>query len=212
MRLLLLLLIPCLVWPADYTKTVQTELQAITNVSASAQSVSAVLSVSSQLSITVYIDVAPEASNTPGTQFRVESSQKASGNDTWITIGSVVSTSATVNSNAVDGTEAVGQTVIEETTTTGLDRNQYIFFKNTTIGNSEWTRLVSFTGSTSFTIQDGLTNAQTGSTWYNQAERFALKFDLSSIQRIRVVCNNNFGASAVAVNWRAAATTGDAIE
>jgi hypothetical protein len=196
---------------AAITKTVQTELKGITNVSAAAQSVSSVFTASTHLAATIFIDIAPEATNTPGTELRIEVSQKDSGDDTWVTLTPFLSTKNTVNSNAVDGTEAAGSTVIDETTTTGIAAGQIIFFKNSTIGNSEWAKIVAFTASTSFTLQDGLTNAQTGSTWYNQAERFVAQIDLTAIKRFRVVCNNNFGASSVAVNWRCALITGDSI-
>lgn len=196
---------------ANLTKTVQTELKAITNVAASSQSVSSTFTATNTLAALIFIDISPEATNTPGTELRIEVSQKDSGDDGWVGYDSVISTTATVNSNAVDGTEAAGSTTIEETTTTGLDRNQIIFFKNSTIGNSEWAQLVAFTASTSFQIQDGLTNAQTGSTWYNRGQRFVYPVDLTSIKRLRVVCNNNFGASSVAVNWRCAIITADSI-
>lgn len=193
------------------TKTIQSELKAITNVSAGAQSVSSTLDVSTVLAAEIFVDISPEATNTPGTEIRIEVSQKASGDDTWVPITGTVSTTATVNSQAVDGTENAGATVIEETTTTGLALNQWIFFKNGTIGNSEWARLVALSASTSFTLQDGLTNAQTSSTWYNRGERFAFFIDCSAVKRLRVVCNNNYGSSTVAVNWRCAATTLDSI-
>lgn len=193
------------------TKTIQSELKAIANVSAGAQSISSVLDVSTVLAVQLSVDIAPEATNTPGTEIRIEYSQKASGDDAWVPLTGAVSTTATSNSHAVDGTENAGATTIEETTTTGLALNQWIFFKNSTIGNSEWARLVALTASTSFVIQDGLTNAQTGSTWYNRGERFAFYIDCSAITRLRVVCNNNYGSSAVAVNWRCAAITLDSL-
>lgn len=196
---------------ANITKTVQTELKGITNVSAGAQSISDEFNASTHLAGTLFVDISPEATNTPGTEIRVEISQKATGNDTWTPYTSILSTTSTVNSHAVDGTENAGATTIEETTTTGLARNQIIFFKNSTIGNSEWIQLTDFTASTSFVVQDGLTNAQTGSTWYNRGERFAVPLDLSAIRRLRVVCNNNYGASSVAVNWRVALITADSI-
>jgi hypothetical protein len=197
---------------ANITKTVQTELKAITNVAAAAQSISSVFSSTTHLQGTVFIDIAPEATNTPGTELRVEISQKDSGNDTWIPFATFISTTLTSNTNAVDGTEAAASTVIEEATTTGIALNQYMFFKNGTIGNSEWSRVVAFTGSTSFTVLDGITNAQTSSTWYNRGERFVVTMDLTSIKRLRVVCNNAYAASSVAVNWRAALVTGDSIQ
>jgi len=196
---------------AAYTKTIQTELKAITNVSAGVQSISDELAAGTKLAARIFIDVAPEATNVPGTEFLIQVNQKASGNDGWVTIWSVLSSKSTLDSNAVDGTEAAGSTVIEETTTTGLALNAWVFFKNGTLLNSEWAQIVALVASTSFTIRDGLTNAQTGSTWYNQAERFHANIDLDTITRLRVVCNNNYAASPVAIDWRCACITCDSI-
>lgn len=195
----------------DITKTIQSELKGITNVSSGSWDKSSTFSVGDRLAGLVMVDISPEATNTPGSEIRVEVSQKDTGDDTWVVYTSFVTTTSTVNSNAVDGTEAAGETVIGETTTTGLAVNQIIFFKNSTIANSEWAQMVSFIGSTSFTLLDGLTNAQTGSTWYNRGERFAIPVDFTTVTRMRVVLNNNYGSSPVAVNWRVALITADAI-
>ena len=50
------------------TKTIQSELKAITNVSAGAQSVSSTLDVSTVLAAEIFVDISPEATNTPGTE------------------------------------------------------------------------------------------------------------------------------------------------
>lgn len=198
---------------ASLTKTVQTELKAITNVAANGQSISSVFDADSRIAGNIFIDCSPEATNTNGTEFRIETSQKASGNDTWVLYRSIISTIATVNSSAPDATEPIGETVIAEATTTNLASGQIVFFKNATLGNSEWGRIVAFTASTSFTLLDGLTYEQSAtSTWYNRGERFIIPVDFTSVRRIRVVCNNNYvNAGGVAMNWRAALITCDSI-
>lgn len=194
-----------------YTQTVQSELLAITNIAAAAQQKSSEFTPAGKLVGSFTIDFAPEATNVPGTEIRIEAAQDSSGNAKWVPIWTALTTKSTVNNNAVDGTEAIGATVIEEATTTGLALGQFVFFKNGTLGNSEWGRVAALTASTSFTLLDALTNAQTGATWYNQAERFIAVVELLAGMRYRVVINNNYAASSVAVNARVSLVTTDSI-
>src|SRR4030042_470851 len=117
------------------SKTVQTELKAITAVASGAQSISSVLDVATIFQITIFIDFGLDSATTPvGTEFRVQTSQKTSGDDTWRNIpGCIVVTGVTAPSVvATDGTEAVGQTVIEcGATVPALE--DLMFFKNGTI-------------------------------------------------------------------------------
>ena len=202
---------------ADITKTVQTELQAIVNVSSGAQDLSTEFATGDRLAAYIFLDFAPEATNTNQTELRIEINETVAGdNDKWREFYSAITTDGTVNSNAIDGAEAIGQTVIEESVTTGLTNGdgQIVFIKDgSTITDSEWVKLVAVSASTSFTIQDGLRVAKdTGDTWFNQAEHFAVSMDLASIVRLRAVCNNNNGGGSVAVNWRVALITADSIE
>ena len=90
-------------------------------------------------------------------------------------------------------------------TTTGLAEGQLPFFKNAgDILDSEMTTVYDITANTDFTIQHGLTNAQTGSTWYNRGEKFFVALDLAAITRLQVVCNNNVNddGDEDVVNWR----------
>lgn len=220
-RLLLLLFMVAALLPAvDFTKT-DTELQAIANVADAAQDISTELSVAGHLSAVVHIDFAPEATNTNQTELRIEIAETDDsdcGTDAedclWVERWSTITTDGTVATNDMP-TEAAGQTEIDETTLTGLTDGdgQILFIKDDTLANSEWVKVVLVTASTSYTIQDGLRFAHDSSDdWYNQAERFSAQIDLSGVQRIRVVCNNNYKTGSVAVNWRARIVTTDAIE
>jgi hypothetical protein len=93
----------------------------------------------------------------------------------------------TSGSGAVSGTEAAGETVIGVASTTNLAVGQNIFFKNTTLANSEFARIIALVANVSITVMDAIKNAQTGSTIYNQAEFFNAQLDLASMSRIRVV-------------------------
>lgn len=201
---------------AAYTNTVQTELKAITAVVSAAQSVSDIFTTSGKLNGIIFIDFGLDSATTPvGTEFRVETSQKLTGNDTWRTIPGGIRITGTTAPSAIvmDALEAAGQTVIECGATLPA-LNDIVFFKNATLGNSEWAKVtarVATGGSESFTIQDGLTNGQAAITLYNKAEQFVIPIDLAGIVRLRVVCNNNYATSSASIVWRCALVTCDSI-
>jgi hypothetical protein len=177
----------------------------IVEVSANAVAKSTELNVASIFQARLFIDFAPTGVGaiTVGPQLTIESTPFAAGDAGWRPIISpYVFDVATPNSSAVDGTEAAGQTLIEESTTTGLANDVRVFFKNSTLQNSEWSRVQAVSAGASFTIFDGLTNAQTGSTWFNLAQYFTPLVDLSGTKRIRAVMNNNRNATARACALR----------
>ena len=137
---------------------------------------------------------------TEGVDITVEGSGKASGDDAWIPLANFKSGVTTPETEAVTGTESAGATVIELASTTNLVVNDLVLLKNTTIGNSEFGKIVAVVSNTSITLMDGITNAQTGSTVYDQAERYvASGLDLMSTLRVRVVYNAcNTGRTVVA--------------
>lgn len=193
-------------------KTIQTELKAISTVAANAQDTSSVLSVTSYSEATIFIDHARDAATAfigAGTEYRVQVSEKASGNDTWRTIYSVVCDITAASSIVMDAEEAAGATQIE-TGATVPAAGDIVFFKNATIGNSEWSKVVSIVttgGSESFTILDGLTNTQAAITLFNKAEMFVITVPLRNATRLRVVCNNNNGTTNQNIVWRCACIT-----
>src|SRR3989304_8383665 len=148
-------------------KTIQTELLIITAVAAGAQQLSSVGDISGKYQATVFIDHAKDNSDVAamvgnGAEYRVQVSQKASGNDTWVDLpgGTVESAITASPAIAMDAEETAGATQIETGATLAV-KNDWVFFKNATIANSEWGRVVSVVatgGSESFTLQAGLTN------------------------------------------------------
>lgn len=203
-------------------KKIETELLAITQVAANAQSVSAELDLSDNMKdvVAVFVDIGRTATTAfvgAGTEIRVEASFKApttppSGapNDAWVTIASHVCDIAAATAITADGAEAAGQTVIECGASLPAV-GDLVFWENATIANSEWMKVVAIVstgGSESVTIQNGLTNAQAAAKLiYNKAERIAFLLDCSAYTRIRVVINNNNGTTNVAVDCRVAAIT-----
>ena len=188
-------------------KTIETELQAIVAVAADAQKVSSTLALTNMKKIAVFIDHGRDATGAfvgGGTEYRVEVSEKATGNDTWRPIAAATAAITAALGHAMDAEEAAGQTVIEIGATTPV-LGDIQFFKNGTIANSEWGRIIDKTNSVSFTLQDGLTNTQAAITTYSQGEHFAMLLDVSAYTRLRVVCNNNNGSTNQNIVWRCAA-------
>lgn len=194
---------------APAVKTIQTELLAITAVAANAQQKSSTLDVSSIDKAAIFIDHARDIATAfvgNGTEYRIEVSEKATGNDSWRTLYSVVCGIATASSIVMDAQEAAGQTLIEIGATTPTV-GDYVFFKNAAIGNSEWGKVVAINAGVSFTLQDGLTNTQAAITLFNKAEQFVLNLDLKVATRLRVVVNNSKGTTNRAIVSRIAIIT-----
>ncbi|MBU0847223.1 hypothetical protein KKH23_08585 [Patescibacteria group bacterium] len=192
------------------TKTIQTELLAPTAVAANAQQLSSVLALTNMKKASVFIDHGRTATTAfvgAGTEYRIQVSQKATGNDTWVSLASVVADIAAATAITADGNEAAGETVIDIGANTPAV-GDIVFWKNATIANSEWGKVVAITGGTDFTLQDGLTNAQLAAQLiYNKAERFVLSLDVSGFTRMRVVVNNNNGTTNVNIVSRVACIT-----
>lgn len=192
---------------AAIKKTIETELQAIVAVAADAQDISSILALTNMKKIVIFIDHGRDATSAfvgAGTEYRVEVSEKATGNDTWRPIAAATAAITAALGHAMDAEEAAGQTLIEIGTTTPV-LGDIQFFKNGTIANSEWGRIIDFVNQVSFTLQDGLTNTQAAITTYSQGEHFALLLDVSAYTRLRVVCNNNNGSTNQNIVWRCAA-------
>ena len=198
------------------TKTIQTELRAITAVASAAQDKSSELDVSGKMSALLFIDFGLDSATTPvGTEFRIEASQKATGNDTWRNLMSLITGVIAPVGMVTDGVEAADQTVIECGAVVPA-LGDIVFFKNATLSLSEWGLVVARVitgGSETVTLLDGLTNQQAQGTYYNKAEQFLIPIDLiqTPATRLRVVCNNNYAASSASCVWRCAAITADSM-
>ena len=192
------------------TKTIQTELKAITAVAADVQSLSSELDLSGQVKkVAIFIDHAKdhaEASVGQGTEYAIQVSEKASGNDAWRTLAAFTAAITAPTAMISDNIEAVGATVIECDVATPAV-GDILFFKNATIGNSEWANVIARVNGTSVTLESGLTSIQAIGTYYTQGEHFVLVIDVEALTRLRVVCNNTKGTTNKAIVWRCAAIT-----
>ena len=192
------------------SKTIQTPLLAITLVAANAQQLSSVLALTNVKKVAILIDhgrTATTAFVVAGTEYRVEVSQEATGNDTWRTIASAVCGIAAATETTADGNEAVGESVIDIGANTPAV-NDILFWEHTTLANSEWMKVVAISGGVDFTMLDALTNSQLAAQKiYNKGEQYALLLDVEAYTRLRVVVNNNNGTTNVEVASRIAAIT-----
>lgn len=193
-------------------KTIQTELKAITAVAADVQSISSTLALTGIKKVAVFIDHAKDnasASVGQGTEYVVQVSEKATGNDTWRALASFTAAITAPTAPITDAEEAAGQTVIEIGATLPAV-GDIIFFKNATIANSEWGNIIAVTSAgaaSTFTLESALTNTQAQGTYYTQGEHFVLVIDVEALTRLRVVCNNTKGTTNRAIVWRCAAIT-----
>lgn len=193
------------------TKITSASLLTIVSTAPNAVTIGAAVDVSTYYGVDVKIRVGRGT----GTAFtvppiiRIEGSYLASptAND-WISLAEFSpALGASIGSTAVSGTEAAGQTVVSLTSATNFTAGDYIFFHNTTIANSEWSRIVSV-ATNDITIEEGLVFAQTGATARDQAEQFRATLDVTSIQKIRLVVNGAGSGQAVIVAAELAAVSG----
>ena len=103
--------------------------------------------------------------------FRIEGNNTYGGSTGyWTPITTYTTNYAAVEAEAVSGTASAGATTINVASTTNLAAGDIVYFDNGTAGNSEWHRIKSLVTNTSITLEEALSNAQTGSTIYNGAE------------------------------------------
>ncbi len=193
-------------------ETIQTEMMGIRTVDASAVIASTVLSVVGVKQATFFIDHARGSTVNfagSGTQYLLQASEKATGNDGWRTLAAFSADSAACSSALSSGAIAIAATTIVILSGTAFVANDLVFVADTTAATaSEWTRVVSVTGTASFKILDGITNAHASTeVLYNKAENWAVTVDCSALTRARVVVNNNASATNQPIYSRVAVIT-----
>lgn len=128
--------------------------------------------------------------------------------DDWVSLAEFqCQVGASIGSQAVSGTEAAGQTVVTLAAGTNFGAGDYVFFHNTTLANSEWSRVVSV-ATADLTLEEAIVNAQTGATCRDQAEQFHAQVDLTSVQKLRGVVSGAGSGQAVIVEIVMGAVSG----
>jgi hypothetical protein len=183
--------------------TIQTELYAASTIAASVMVKSNVASLIGAKQATIFIDHGRGSTAAfgalGGTNYIIQGSQKASGNDTWVAITTIVASSAACSSALSSGAVSAAATSIVILSGTAFVVNDNIMWANTAdmANSTEWAVVSTVTGTASFTVLDPLTNAQ-GSTVVitNGAQRFVYNLNCESLTRARVVINNTAGTTA----------------
>lgn len=194
------------------TKVTEVTLYAIASTSSNTLSVGSAVDVSTYYAASVRIRMgrATGTAFTVAPTFRVQVAYKTSptAND-WSTIANFSPQLGTsIASQAVSGTVNAGATTFGVAAATNFAAGDYLFLHNTTIGNSEWTRLVSIS-STTITQSEALVNAQTGSTCRDQAEEYSMaNVDLTSVQKMRLLVDGSGSGQAVIVEAGLGAVSG----
>lgn len=178
---------------AALSKTAAISLISLQQIASNTVVVSSAQDVSTKFGVSIYIHLGRDDTGgalTEGVEFRVEASAKTTGNDQWYPVSELKSNVTLPEAELLTaGLEDVGATVLELASTTNLAVNDQILIKNTTIGNSEWSRIIALVANTSITIEPALTRVQTGSTVYDQAQPFFFDIDCENIVRLRLVVN-----------------------
>lgn len=189
-------------------KIVRTELKAITAVAADVQSISSELDLTQVDRVSIKIDHAKDnasASVGQGTEYVIQVSAKATGNDTWRTLQ--IFTMATTVPTAMIADNAEVGPVIECGVVTPVV-GDILFFKLATLANSEWANVIARSDGISVTLENTLANAiAAGGTYYTQGSHMVAQLDVQAEVRLRVVCNNTKGSTNRACVWRASAIT-----
>lgn len=146
-------------------------------------------------------------------KFRLEGSAKSSGDDEWVPIyqwttnnGTVAASSTTLN----DASCNAGDTSFTLTSATGFAAGDHIYLRETgTPANSEWVRELSVSSNT-VTVEQAITRSHTnGITVTDNAESFAIAFDVGGHVRIRLVVDTASAASGQTVDVLAWYVTAD---
>ena len=188
------------------TKSGEVSLFAIASVTSNTVSVGSGVDVSTYYGaqLTARMGRATASAFTTAPVCRIEGSYKTSPTaDEWVVLARFQTVvGASIGSQAVSGTEAAGQTVVTLAAGTNFASGDYVFFHNSTIGNSEWSRVVSV-ATADLTLEEGLVSAQTGATCRDQAEQFVALLDLTGVNRLRAVIDGR--ATGQASVWEVVA-------
>jgi hypothetical protein len=186
------------------TKVTNTALFAITSVASNTVSVGAALDVSTYYGADVRIRMGRGTATafTTAPLCRLEAAYVTSPTvDDWAVLCQFqCAVGATIASQAVSGTVSAGATTALLAAGTNFGAGDYVFFHNTTLANSEWSRVTLLTTAT-LTLEEGLARAQTGATCRDQSEQYHALLDLTGVQRLRAVIDAR--ASGQASIWMA---------
>lgn len=188
-------------------KVSETVLYALANTAAATISLGTALDVSTYYAVHIRLRFGRTSATafTLPPEIRIEGSHKIPGSVSavneadWIPLWRVSpNIGLNIGSQAVSGTSNASDATLLLVANTNFASGDYLFIHNTTLANSEWKRTNGLSTNT-FTLQEGLFNAQTSSTARNQAEDYQALLDTTPINSLRVVVNNQGGGQSMAV-------------
>ena len=170
----------------------------------------AALDVSSNYETALSIDVAiSNATPHTGTKIAVQISSNGSGNEDWTTLVEFIGPTGTADLEALSGSEAIGQTVLEVASTTGYeaDESRWVFLEDVgAVADSEMLLQVSHVANTSITVQDGLTVAKDSSDQLsNIAQNYVINIPFAA-SRVRVIYDNTYDSDGATVHTKCRAS------
>lgn len=182
------------------SKTLGVIIVSTQEIAAGAQFISNELSVENldRIAYAIHFGRGADAGLSAAFNFRIEGAYSLAGNGYWFPLwdrfkSNLPTTHASgvgaADSEAVIAANA-GQKVLTVASTAGIVVGDIIYIRNGTVANSEWGRVASLVLNTSFTLEDNLLRAQTGSTIRDNAEYFSGNIDVAPYGRIRAVCDN----------------------
>jgi hypothetical protein len=128
------------------------------------------------------------AVNTNSGRFIVQISANSSGDDSWATVTEYVTIVSTPDDIDPTNAEAIGQTVIETTDTTGFVAGDYCYFDLVSIGDGEWCLVQEVAAGSSVTLIDGLSLSHANTDLLrNDAQTWTFYLDLAGVARYRVL-------------------------
>jgi len=133
-----------------------------------------------------------------------------SENEDWVDGPEYVVRGTTPDSEAISGTEAIGQTVIEVASTTGFAALDQLYIQDTgVITDGEWAKCLRFVAGVSIDLMDGLTVAKDSSDIiFNDAIEFISPLNVTAIESYRVIWSHE-GATGANGHIKAFAVTHD---
>jgi hypothetical protein len=193
------------------TETIPAILQASTAIAASTWLKTTEMSVVGVKKVAVFIDharAATAAFTNPGTEYRLEFSQKATGNDTWAAATTWNAATAVCMSCASSATVAVADTLCVILSGTAAVLNDFVHIPSATAGNDEWWRVAAVSGTANFTILDASVNSHAATTAiFGGGQRQCIIQDVEPFTRMRIVINNNASAGTNPIVARIACIT-----
>lgn len=132
-----------------------------------------------------HASVEATANTNPG-KFIIQAIPMNAGEE-WATIYEFTVTQSTADTEALTGTESIGSTVLNVSSTTGFAAEDKLYIQDTgIISKSEWRRCKRIVSNVSIDLIDGLTNAKdSADVIWNDANIFHMDLSLTSFKRLR---------------------------